>query len=122
MELDPDEVVARPELLTRTLHPEDRAKWDETVRKSVETLEPYVLEFRRITPSGKVKWLRTMARPHRAENGDVVWDGVTLDITEEKEAQQALRERDTRLHELQADLIHVSRVNELGQLDRKSVV
>lgn len=33
-----------------------------------------------------------------------------------QEAQQALRERDTRLHELQADLIHVARLSELAQL------
>ena len=31
-------------------------------------------------------------------------------------AHQALHERDTQLHELQAELIHVARLNELGQL------
>jgi len=58
------------------------------------------------------RWLLVSERKTR--EGGIV--GVRADITEMKEAQQALRERDTRLHELQADLIHVSRLSELGQL------
>ncbi len=90
LELDPDAVLARPEVLIETVHPEDRARWQDALRKSAETLEPYDLEFRRITPSSNVVWLRSIARPHRRENGDVVWDGVALDITEQKEAQTQL--------------------------------
>ncbi len=102
LELDPDEVMERPEVLLETLHPEDRARWQDALRKSAETLEPYDLEFRRITPSGKVVWLRSIARPHRRQNGDVVWDGVALDITEQKEAQ--------------AQLIRTSRLATLGEM------
>lgn len=90
LELDPDAAMERPEVLIETVHPEDRARWQDALRKSAETLEPYDLEFRRITPSGKVVWLRSIARPHRRQNGDVVWDGVALDITEQKEAQTQL--------------------------------
>ncbi|MCH8835622.1 MAG: response regulator [Proteobacteria bacterium] len=90
MELDPDAVMERPELLLDTLHPEDRALWHDALRKSAGTLEPFVLEYRRIRPSGTIVWLRSIARPHRRDNGDVVWDGVALDITEEKEAEARL--------------------------------
>ena len=90
MELDPDAVMERPELLLDTLHPEDRALWHDALRKSAATLEPFILEYRRIRPSGTVVWLRSIARPHRRDNGDVVWDGVALDITEEKEAEARL--------------------------------
>ena len=102
MELDPDAVMERPELLLETLHPEDRARWRDALRKSAEILEPYVLEFRRITPSGKIVWLRSFARPHRRENGDVIWDGIALDITEEKEAE--------------AQLIQASKLATLGEM------
>ncbi|MCH6591405.1 MAG: PAS domain S-box protein, partial [Proteobacteria bacterium] len=96
MEMDPDEVMTRPELVVKTLHPEDRARWQDALRKSAETLEPFVLEYRRIRPSGKVVWLRSIARTHRREDGAVVWDGVTLDITERKQAEEALRESEER--------------------------
>ncbi|MCH6591266.1 MAG: PAS domain S-box protein, partial [Proteobacteria bacterium] len=102
LELDPDAAMERPEVLIETVHPEDRARWQDALRKSAETLEPYDLEFRRITPSGKVVWLRSIARPHRRQNGDVVWDGVALDITEQKEAQ--------------AQLIRTSRLATLGEM------
>jgi len=102
LELDPDAAMERPEVLIETVHPEDRARWQDALRKSAETLEPYDLEFRRMTPSGKVVWLRSIARPHRRQNGDVVWDGVALDITEQKEAQ--------------AQLIRTSRLATLGEM------
>ena len=50
------------------------------------------------------------------EDGMNAIGAIGTDITERNRVEEALRERDTRLHELQADLVHASRLSELGQL------
>ncbi|MCH8196980.1 MAG: PAS-domain containing protein [Proteobacteria bacterium] len=51
------------------------------------------------------------------KDGEVVGAVVTFtDITERKRADAALRARDTRLHELQTELLNVSRQSAMGEL------
>ncbi|MEK0082696.1 HWE histidine kinase domain-containing protein [Benzoatithermus flavus] len=59
--------------------------------RSAETLTPYEVEGTVLTKDGEVRWIRSMALPHRGEDGSVVWDGVILDITAEKEADEQKR-------------------------------
>ncbi|HAJ64700.1 MAG TPA: hypothetical protein DCP31_40250, partial [Cyanobacteria bacterium UBA8543] len=95
--LEPNEVIAQPEQLLTIIHPDDRSHFDQVLRERFETLEPVQLEYRIITTSGEVKWFYDSARYFRLDNGDVVVDGVTLEITQTKQAQQALQESEARL-------------------------
>lgn len=95
--LEPNEVMAQPERLLTIIHPDDRAHFDQVLTERYETLEPVQLEYRIITTSSEVKWLHDSARYFRLDNGDVVVDGLTLDITQTKQAQEALRESEARL-------------------------
>ncbi|MGB3268230.1 MAG: ATP-binding protein, partial [Microcoleus sp.] len=49
-------------------------------------------EWRIVTASGKLKWLQGHSRPELRENGDIVWHGVILDISDRKQAEQQLKE------------------------------
>ncbi|MCH7929702.1 MAG: EAL domain-containing protein, partial [Proteobacteria bacterium] len=42
------------------------------------------------TPRGETQWVQSVAQPRRLENGDVVWDGIVLDITDRKEAERRI--------------------------------
>ena len=88
--LDADEIVANPETLHGTLHPDDRERWQANLRESAATLVPDELEFRRVARSGEIKWLYTRAQPYHGDSGDVIWDGVALDVTEKKVAELEL--------------------------------
>ncbi len=46
-----------------------------------------VVELRLLTPDGQTRWLRTLSRPRKLDNGDVQWDGIALDITALKDAE-----------------------------------
>jgi two-component system, sensor histidine kinase and response regulator len=86
-ELEPKEILENPELCFDQNHPEDQQCLQETIAASAQTLEPFALEWRIITPSGKVKWLQSNSRPERRENGDIVWYGVLFDISDRKQSE-----------------------------------
>ena len=37
-----------------------------------------------------MRWVRVIGRPHKRENGDIVWDSISLDVSDRKRAESAL--------------------------------
>jgi diguanylate cyclase (GGDEF)-like protein/PAS domain S-box-containing protein len=98
----PEERVSHPEHWLEIVHPEDRERVLAEDRRTDETLEPFRTEYRAFTSDGRVLWIRDEAVAVRDEEGNpLYWIGVMLDITEQKLAQEALRESE-EIHRRQA--------------------
>ncbi len=91
-ELEPEEIQNNSALLYDQMHPDDRPRHFEAIVKSAANLEPFVHQWRIVTASGKLKWLQAHSRPELRENGDIVWHGIILDISDRKQAEQQLKE------------------------------
>jgi len=100
LDIDQNSVVNDAQVLVDAYHPEDRIRWMEALRQSAKTLEQMSMDIRVDNPRGATRWMRTLARPQKLENGTVVWDGLALDVTEEKNAGEALRESEERFRNL----------------------
>jgi PAS domain S-box-containing protein len=101
--LDRDAIIADPMMIRGMINPDDYGRMNEvfaTARKELRTAE---FEFRATLPSGDERWAKVIARPHGADNGDVVTDGLVLDITDHKRAEIALRESEARLSSIIAN-------------------
>ncbi|MEG4199716.1 AAA family ATPase [Microcoleus sp. Pol12A5] len=85
-------------------HPDDRAEAFRAVIESAQTLTPFQHEWRIITPSGKVKWVKAAAQPERREDGETVWDGMLIDITDRKQAEAAVIQKSQELQQTLVDL------------------
>ena len=96
-ELEPEELDENPTLLICQIHPDDRPSYDRSVAASVKTLEPWQWEGRFIARSGSVKWFQGAARPEKQADGALLWDGVLIDITQQKQAEEALRKSEQKL-------------------------
>jgi PAS domain-containing protein len=59
--------------------------------KSASTLTPWEFEGRMVTPSGRLKWWHAASRPELADNGDIVWQGLLMDITHQKQIEEELK-------------------------------
>src|SRR5215210_833848 len=86
-----------PELWVKLLHPEDRGRVLAEDARTDETGEPFKVEYRSVCRDGRVVWIRDEAFLVRDEEGNPsYWQGIQLDITERKKAEEALRESEER--------------------------
>lgn len=98
------ETQADPYRFINAIHPDDRDRWLKAVEDSALSLKPFSLEYRIIRNTGEISWVRGLAGVRRMPNGDTVWDGITLDLTEQRLAEQALRETEERLASIATNL------------------
>ncbi|MEG4069972.1 PAS domain S-box protein [Microcoleus sp. Pol11C2] len=106
-ELEPENIQQNPQLLFNLIHQDDRQKFEESIAVSAANMQPWQQEWRAIVPSGKLKWMQAVSRPERVncpteigQEGDIVWEGMVLDITDLKQAEAALRESEARFRSL----------------------
>ncbi|MEH2030599.1 MAG: ATP-binding protein, partial [Nostoc sp.] len=85
-------------------HPDDREAFTQAAINSATNLTPFREELRIITPFGKVKWVQMASQPEKQADGSVVWDGVTLDISDRKKAEAAIIQKSQQLEQALVDL------------------
>jgi hypothetical protein len=83
----------RPDHWKSLIHPEDR-EWVLAENERVDrTGDPWHMEYRALTKHGRVLWARDHAVLIRGEHGEPdYWQGYYIDITEQKQAEEALRQ------------------------------
>jgi PAS domain S-box-containing protein len=95
-----------------TLHPEDKPAVMANLENATHARTDYdIRDFRICLSDGTIRFLRTIGH-HNPSGEPGEYLGITMDITERKHAEQ---ERE-RLHQLEADLAHINRVNMMGEL------
>ncbi|MGO8983881.1 MAG: PAS domain S-box protein [Terriglobales bacterium] len=79
------------------IHPDDRAKLWSAVDSLTSENPVYRTQYRRFRPDGALLWLEESGRATFDENGKMIrLVGMTADITERKQAEQALAESEAR--------------------------
>jgi len=80
--------------------PEDRDRLVQCERKAVAARRPFSAETRVRLPSGEIRWRLFSSAPRRLPNGHLVWDGIELDITKRKQAEEALQRSEAKYRQL----------------------
>jgi PAS domain S-box-containing protein len=78
------------------LHPDDRDQVLEESLRTNATGDPFDVEYRIVRKDGSVRWVHDNAVLVDGPEGETVWQGVLVDITERKLAEQALHEAEER--------------------------
>ena len=87
------EYLADAAAVERNIVPEDHARLHAAIALSRERLIRFDIEFRHIhRVTGETRWSLLRSTPTRCPDGSTVWDGVEIDITERKRAEEAWRE------------------------------
>ncbi|MEE3716497.1 PAS domain S-box protein [Tumidithrix elongata RA019] len=96
-EVSNDRILQNANLCFEQFHPDDLAGYQEAMARHLETKEAFRHEWRIITPSGKLKWIKANSRLEQRDNGEIAWYGIILDVSARKLAEQELiHSRDLR--------------------------
>ncbi len=75
----------------------DDNKNDQIIKAAIEKGETWDIEYRVIHSDGNARWVHEKSRGVVGENGEVAYiDGLILDITDRKQAEEALKESELR--------------------------
>ncbi len=94
--VNPKTFQATVQGFTELVYPADRERVAQAIQAALATDAPYELEFRALRPDGEIIWLFTNAKVLRAEGRPVRLLGATMDITQRKRTELALRESEER--------------------------
>ncbi|WP_448561865.1 PAS domain S-box protein [Trichothermofontia sp.] len=90
--LEPEHIVANSDLFFDIMHPDDRAQFLAKLQRAIAThQESDTFEYRIVNQQGQQRWLQDTIRFTRLASGDIIGDGVTLDVTKRKQAEVALQ-------------------------------
>ena len=107
--LPPDAADESHEDWVRRIHPEDREATEKKFRDAVAgTVREYTAQYRIIRPSdGEMRWILVKSTIERDENGNAIrLVGAHSDVTEQVEAEQALRQSEEEFRTLAEAVPH----------------
>jgi len=93
-------VLQSPSEFLDRIHPEDQKMFLDGVLKSAKSLELYHAVIRYLR-DGEERWVEARSTPDLLEDGNVLWDGFIIDITEKKKAEKEREMLESRLKQSQ---------------------
>ncbi len=100
------EALRDPEALYDRCLDEDKSKLIEAEKLAFATLNPFSCEGRFRNPDGEIRWSLTRSRLKKMPDGSILCDGVQLDITDRKAAEEALQTANKKLQLLSSITRH----------------
>ncbi|MBN1485792.1 MAG: PAS domain-containing protein [Chloroflexia bacterium] len=114
--LRPEEIQADLDLLMKRFLPGDRELVREIILEPARQVGDYCLDVRILGADDDVIWLRVHASRQALENGDVLWNGVAIDISKRKEMERAGQQQADMLNALYETALVLNSTLELDQV------
>jgi PAS domain S-box-containing protein len=88
----PEEFINNPDITWKMIHPDDMPVYKKHRETDAEAKKGIPIDFRIIRPDGSIRWISHACQPLYDTNGKFVGTrGSNRDITEKKQAEEALR-------------------------------
>ncbi|UOD51297.1 hybrid sensor histidine kinase/response regulator [Orrella daihaiensis] len=95
-----EELESDPLRAFTCIHPDDYDRWLELNKQAFENKAPFFGEAK-ILNKGVTRWIAAESAPRELEDGSTVWEGVLIDITDRKLAEESLAQAKARAEELE---------------------
>ncbi|WP_292731749.1 PAS domain-containing protein [Nostoc sp. JL31] len=101
MEVRAEDALKDATLIYRQFIPEDVPLLLAAVDESLRNLSVFDIKLQIQTPSARLKCLHFRSTPRQLQDGRMVWDGLVVDVTDLKFAEETLRKNEALLEESQ---------------------
>jgi len=85
---DPDKALPSFQMFLQRIHPEDRARAEQTINRAVREGSDFEQEYRIVLPDGSIKYVHTVGHPVVSESGVLEFIGTAMDVTDLKRAEE----------------------------------
>jgi PAS domain S-box-containing protein len=92
--VSPEDAMKDVSLIFAKVHPEDFNKLLKSMEESAIQKARWNCEFRYLLSSDETKWIYGSSLPVLQEDASILWNGILLDISEQKKAQDGLKEKE----------------------------
>ncbi|MBV5314045.1 MAG: PAS domain-containing sensor histidine kinase [Prolixibacteraceae bacterium] len=99
--LSVESLLAYNNTIFNAIHPEDLEEVAKLNLEGIKRKQPFDWKGRAIV-KGVVKWLHMSSLPQQQENGDILWHGLIVDITEQIRDEEEIKKQNQKLQELNA--------------------
>ena len=94
--------LREPDFFATRIHPDDRERTMKACREAIARETDHEIEYRALAADGREVWLRDIVHVLRDARGRAVQlRGLTVDLTERKRAEEALRQAEGQLRQAQ---------------------
>ena len=93
--------------IVNVIHPNDIENLIVEIENSAKNMTAFSLEYRAQLPGESIKWLLAKSIPEKLDDGTITWYGFITDITERKQAEDAL-------FKLTEQLEHIGEMAKIG--------
>jgi PAS domain S-box-containing protein len=108
------------EFLLQRVHPQDRARVQQTIGCASQEGKDFDFEHRLLLPDGSVKYVRVVSRAAKDERGNIAFTGSIMDVTDHHKARAALQTAFEEIRELK-DQLYKENLTLREQIDRDSM-
>ncbi|MFP4337325.1 MAG: EAL domain-containing protein [Halothece sp.] len=89
--ISPQEMINNPDLRWEVIPTEARSRLKSATEYSAITLSPFSEEFETHLEDGQKKWIKVQAMPKKLEDESIIWNGILVDISQEKWQENLLK-------------------------------
>ncbi len=87
-------------LLFRRIAPDQARHYAQAEAESARTLSEFEMDIRVLAPDGQTRFFHVRSKPFRGSRGEVVWDGLVLDVSARRLAEEKIRKDEALLREM----------------------
>ena len=98
--LKPAAILQNSQVLYDQFLDDDRARLKQAIEESMQNLSVFDIQVRKRNAHGELRWSQFRSAPRRLEGGRILWDGIELDITDLKQAEEALQRSEAKLNDI----------------------
>ncbi|WP_113906815.1 GGDEF domain-containing protein [Aliidiomarina celeris] len=87
----PEQITQDAQIVMEVLSPKDRPAVEQSIIKSMESLEDWIASYRVLHPTKGEIWVEGKSTPRRQEDGSIIWHGYLHEVTHEMRQREQLK-------------------------------